>query len=137
MTIDDYLDAVTRWPLDDYGGHRGGVDCVLFLANWIRETCGRDPAADLRGTYSTQAEARAILEKAGGFIPLVTCRLANIGWRGVSDPETGDVAIVSVRVGPGKHVQMPAIHRRGLWLFPDRRRLVAGRFHPLLIWRQA
>lgn len=136
MDLDDFLDAATRRPMDDFGGHRGGFDCTLFVADWGREVCGRDPAADLRGTYSTKDEARAIVERASGFIPLISCQLIPLGWLSVNEPATGDIGVVSIptKVQP---VQMPAIHRDGTWIFADLRRLVAGRFHPLLVWRFA
>jgi hypothetical protein len=136
MTLDDFLDAATRRPMDDFGGNRGGFDCTLFVADWGGEICGRDPAADLRGTYSTRDEARAIIEKARGFIPLMAVRLIPLGWRSVNDPRTGDIGVVSISA-KAAHVQMPAIHREGAWVFADPRRLVAGRFHPLMIWRFA
>jgi hypothetical protein len=135
MDLDGFLDAATRRPWS-YGGHRGGFDCTLFTADWAREVCGKDPAADLRHTYSTREEAKAIVENANGFIPFMGCRLIELGWRSTGKPETGDIGVVSIPA-KGLHVQMPAIHRNGAWVFADPRQLFAGKFHSLMVWRYA
>lgn len=45
----------------------GVNDCALWAASLWHEITGRDPAADLRGTYSTAFECRRIVMAAGGL----------------------------------------------------------------------
>ena len=39
----------------------GVHDCCLFAADWVLEQTGVDPAAQFRGTYSSEAEAQALI----------------------------------------------------------------------------
>lgn len=39
----------------------GTNDCMMFAADAVNAITGRDYAADIRGTYTTEAEAKAIL----------------------------------------------------------------------------
>ena len=102
MNLDFYLDAATRRPWLYGGGPDGwrGHDCLLFIANWSHARLGTDPADDLRGTYSTQGEAEALLEKAGGYFGMMAARLVSAGWRSACEPETGDIGIVTMQLGP-------------------------------------
>ena len=50
----------------------GANDCCLFAADAILAMTGDDLAKDLRNTYSTEAEATAIVESYGGHGPLLT-----------------------------------------------------------------
>jgi hypothetical protein len=43
----------------------GEHDCALWCADWIQKITGNDLAANLRGQYSTEEEARAILQSLG------------------------------------------------------------------------
>jgi hypothetical protein len=63
----------------------GSNDCCLFAAGCAQAITGVDAAATLRGTYSTEAEAEAIIAAAGGFEKLVTAHASSVGWRR-SDP---------------------------------------------------
>ncbi len=71
----------------------GVYDCCTFLADWIVLRGGADPMRGYRGRYSDEASSTAILQKAGGLVPLWTEALGE-----PSDPDTppepGDVAIL-------------------------------------------
>lgn len=129
MNVADYLDAATRRPWI-YGGGPGGFrghDCTLFLANWVMAVSGRDPADDLRETYSTREEAEAIVHRARGFVPLIGARVATLGWRGVrdaNDAKPGDIAVVSLSLGRGQHFKGAAVFFGGKWTVADPRRLI-------------
>ena len=49
----------------------GDFDCCLFAADVVNAITGVDRAAELRG-YRSRRQALVILERAGGFVPLVT-----------------------------------------------------------------
>jgi len=80
----------------------GSHDCALFAADAIVAVTEVDPAAALRGTYSTEAEARAILDAAGGLEaiatealgPSVPAALARPGDIGLLDTALGETLVV-------------------------------------------
>jgi hypothetical protein len=53
----------------------GEHDCCLFAAGAVQELTGIDHAADLRGSYSTVAEAAKILKARGGVRGIATTAL--------------------------------------------------------------
>jgi hypothetical protein len=46
----------------------GTFDCVHFVGNWVTELTGVDPIADYRGQYTTEAEAKSLLEQLDGTL---------------------------------------------------------------------
>lgn len=125
-SVSEYLDRASRTPWAWGGGADGwsGHDCTLFAANWVSALTGRDPAADLRGTYSTREEAEAILSRTG-LVPLMLVRLVPAGWRRPDAVADGDVGVVAVPLGRGQHWHALAIFAAGHWVTADPRRLVA------------
>ena len=69
MNVQDYLAEASRHPWRWGGGADGfsGEDCTLFVANWALALTGVDPGVGLRGSYSIDDEAVAIVARAGGF----------------------------------------------------------------------
>lgn len=66
---------------------RPGVnDCALWCASCVLFCDGIDPAADLRGTYSTWFEARQLTMRAGGLLQLAAPRMDAAGL----PPREGD-----------------------------------------------
>lgn len=121
MILDTYLDAATRRPWLYGGGPDGwrGHDCLLFIANWSHALLGTDPADDLRGTYSTQGEAEALLEKAGGYFGMMAERLRSAGWASIAaPPQTGDIGILSITFPRVGRIERPAIRRDEMWIMP-------------------
>lgn len=53
----------------------GENDCVMFVADYYALMTGTDYAADIRGTYHTEAEAVALLRARGGVKKLLTSYL--------------------------------------------------------------
>ena len=53
----------------------GEIDCCLWSANYVREATGIDPAADLRGCYSTAFGARQVLMAQGGMEAIARKRM--------------------------------------------------------------
>jgi hypothetical protein len=72
----------------------GLLDCGVFMADWIVMICGRDPIADVRGTYSTERQFLRILRREGGFETATAARLAAIGFGEVVAPVPGDIMTV-------------------------------------------
>lgn len=141
MNVEDYIDAASRRPWAWSGGIDGwrGHDCTIFPANWSVALTGNDPAADLRGTYHNREEAEAMVSKAGGIVPLVAARLVTAGWRAADEAQDGDLAVISIPLGQGRHFQTPALMAKRHWITADPKRLLAfpGSLHTLMIWRAA
>ncbi len=58
----------------------GVCDCTLFCASWVFVETGKDPGEGLRSTYSTAAEANAIVDRAGGMEVFIGQRLEGCGF---------------------------------------------------------
>jgi hypothetical protein len=87
--LSDYLASLRlrRWS-------PGGLDCGVFVADWARQVCGRDPIADLRGTYASERQFLRILRREGGFVNSFTMRMSALGYVETATPQGGDVAVV-------------------------------------------
>ncbi len=59
----------------------GVCDCSLIIADWWLANHGVDPAAHLRGTYASEAECLAVLEREGGKLRLVARLARSVGAR--------------------------------------------------------
>ena len=73
-------------------------DCCMWACDVVLAVTGRDPVADLRGTYSTEEEAAAVMEAGGGLAAMAEARFG---------PEikplaaaAGDVGIIDTDLGP-------------------------------------
>lgn len=81
----------------------GDFDCLLWLADLVAERRGKDPAEDLRHSYSSMLGAAKIVRDAGGMISLVSKQLKPLGLRRVEKAQRGDIAVVSVNGDGGEH----------------------------------
>lgn len=72
----------------------GILDCGVFMADWVRQVCGRDPIADVRGTYTTEKQFLRIVRGEGGFEGACANRLAAVGYRETNSPMAGDIVTV-------------------------------------------
>lgn len=69
----------------------GVCDCTMWVADWVLSQTGIDPAAALRGTYATEAEAEALV--AGDLAGVVDAQ----GVLTRTDaPRPGDVGVITV-----------------------------------------
>ena len=74
-------------------GFAWGVrDCFLWSSDAVQATTGRDPAADLRGRYSSWPEARALLLELGGLRRLADDRFGTVIDR--TDAGDGCIALL-------------------------------------------
>jgi hypothetical protein len=85
-----YFDRPMTWGVDD---------CSLILADWWRENHGTDPAATLRGTYSSESEKAAIVVAAGGLVPLVAGLAGLVSAQISAANRDGDFGVIVVRGG--------------------------------------
>jgi Domain of unknown function (DUF6950) len=70
-------------------------DCGLFLADWCVDLCGVDPAANMRGRYSTLEEALAI-SKSKNLVAMFHKLLRRVGVRRTIEPRCGDLAVIEL-----------------------------------------
>ncbi|KTS01969.1 hypothetical protein SB2_28020 [Methylobacterium radiotolerans] len=79
----------------------GEIDCSLFMADWCRVRRGVDPAASLRGRYSSPAGAMRHVLRLGGFEAMARSLMAGCGFAATCAPQPGDVGLVEhPTVGP-------------------------------------
>jgi hypothetical protein len=72
----------------------GILDCGVFMADWVVLVCGRDPIADVRGTYSTRRQFLRIVRREGEFEASCAARLAAVGYQETATPAQGDIMTV-------------------------------------------
>lgn len=73
----------------------GSCDCSLVMADWCRAKRGVDPAAGLRGRYSTAAGAMRHVIRLGGFEAMGRSLMAGCGFSVIAAPRVGDVGLVT------------------------------------------
>lgn len=71
-------------------------DCAMTIANWWWFKHGVDPAADLRGTYHSEAECMAVVAREGGMLNVVTVRAERVGAIATDSPAPGDIGVIGV-----------------------------------------
>lgn len=128
--------ALTRWPnwpetLAELVEQRaetafrwGEHDCALLAADAVLAMTGTDPAGALRGAYSTEAEADALIAQYGGLEALAATLAAEVGLGDCAPAfaQRGDVALVTqgnmraLGVVVGDSVAVPAA--QGLAFLP-------------------
>ena len=102
----------------------GKRDCMLFVADWAKVLTGEDPGADWRGVCATEAEAMAVVDEAGGMLPLLASCIEPFGWRRVDIPTHGSIVLVSVPRHPTPISAVwtkkgaALLTKRGLFVFP-------------------
>jgi hypothetical protein len=76
----------------------GRHDCGLFAADAVLACTGTDPAAELRGTYATEAEAEAMLAPLGGLYGLMRAIEARRGTAMIPPAlaQRGDTVMIPV-----------------------------------------
>lgn len=86
-----------------WGGHDGGTDCCLFLADWCAWREWPDPAAEVRFTYhdrsSCQRETRFLTDPV---TIMSICAEDVAGMEPTDDIKEGDVAVI--RLGPNRYL---------------------------------
>jgi len=81
----------------------GRHDCLLWLADWIIERRGIDPAIGIRGGYSSILQAARIVRDAGGMQSLVDITTRSAGLSRTTSVARGDIAVVQIAADGGEH----------------------------------
>lgn len=88
--LEVFLERIACRTFDD-----GTADCGLALADWVMEARGcTDPAAHLRGRYSTPLGRHRLLRRLGGMEAVVAGCAANAGLDEAPEPQRGDVGVI-------------------------------------------
>lgn len=92
MTLQEYLSSLAgRTPAF------GECDCMLIVADWVRQLTGYDEGAHYRGTYNDEMGWRNVVMRAGGPVMLVDEACARLGLRcTLPAPRAGDVGVVAM-----------------------------------------
>lgn len=106
-------------------------DCAMTIANWWRLKHGCDPAADLRGTYHSEAECQAVLQREGGMIGVVTTRAAGVHASPTEKPVPEDIGVIHVHGMQFGAVLGPS----GRWVVKSPFGIATYRCEPLVAWR--
>ncbi len=97
----------------------GTVDCCMFVADAVEAITGEDIAADLRGEYSDEAGADALLDSLGGVVALADARLSGRHEEPML-ARRGDVVCVTLE---GRET-LGVVMGNGQWAAPGPRGLV-------------
>lgn len=108
----------------------GVHDCCLWAADCAQAVTGNDPAAALRGTYSTRDEAYAVI---AGFGMLGDVATALLGPEvSVLLAQTGDIGLIEDDAGQ----EALAVYMGGPWLAAQPSGLVVVPSHQVTrVWR--
>lgn len=87
----------------------GTLDCCLWAADVVHAITGIDPAATWRGTYSTEAEALALLDSLGGLAAVATLAGPEI------EPDAAALGDVGLLVGDWGQALGVCAGRDGWW----------------------
>jgi hypothetical protein len=131
MRREDRLQAFFRHSFDR-AFTWGECDCCLWVADWVRQARGSDPAFPLRGQYRTELQARRLVTRAGGPLAFLDYYLGVIGIGRTEEPELGDIGLLSL--------DEPAFvlgirSEQAYWTARTKTGLLAARAEPLAAWR--
>lgn len=119
----------------------GEFDCFLFVANWVFEQTGIDPAGEYRGAYTTAREGRSLMRANGGVLAFAHDRLTTAGCRSADDSHSGDIGLARIGFKRWRNriVMVPAGAirvRKNLWAVKpaDGRQLLVQQFSVLKTW---
>jgi hypothetical protein len=102
----------------------GQNDCCLFAADWVERCTGFDPAAELRGKYSSALSAARILEKHGGVRGIIRTFGEPVGLQRIDGKfdQRGDLVVAdtgngeSIGISIGTHAAF--VGARGILFAP-------------------
>jgi hypothetical protein len=86
--------AVPVWCAEEFVW--GTADCLLSLADIIKEARGYDPAMPFRGRYSTRIGALRVTREFGGYEGALEAMAHDAGWGEISpsSAKIGDIGII-------------------------------------------
>lgn len=111
----------------------GVFDCCLYMADWVLDQTGIDPAPHLRGTYASEEECDALLAREGGLLATVERCAAVAGLHRAAIEVPGNVGLIVVGTARG-HDLVGAIRGEGRWTFLTPRGIGSWRAAPTAMW---
>lgn len=129
MGLDQFLDAAAARPFRD-----GEHDCLLWLADWVRELTGVDTAQDLRGRYRTSLGQARYLKANGGPQAVVEQRAQAAGLVRLETPAPGAVGVLAAFVAPARCGVVGGIYTGRRWAILARRGLLLVKADPIAAW---
>ncbi len=102
LSLPEFLQHMGRTPFV-----WGETDCCLMASDWMLGKRGVDPAAPLRNRYNTMRGALRHIKRRGGFTAMVCHLMDKAGFRETSDPQPGDVGIVTSEQGVALGIKTP------------------------------
>lgn len=88
-----------QWLLENNQKRRtdGVWDCATMPAEWAIHCGYSDPVLKWRGAWADENSALAIIEGAGGLVPLFDDGLFSVGvGRRYGEPELGDIGVIRI-----------------------------------------
>lgn len=107
--LEDFVTETERTPFV-----WGRSDCTLMVADWAVRNGLPDSVADLRSTYASEDEARALIADNGGLVSLFGERAEAAGAVPVREPEFGCIAVIGSPHNPDR--QWSAIWQGFHWI---------------------
>ncbi|MCC0809201.1 hypothetical protein FPV16_23890 [Methylobacterium sp. W2] len=89
LSLPEHLRAMGSTPFT-----WGTSDCCLAASDWMLACRGIDPAAPLRGRYTTMRGALRHIRRLGGFEAMVSDLMRDAGFVETTEPKIGDVGVV-------------------------------------------
>lgn len=130
VTISPLYATLHRWAAEP---HCWGVsDCMMALADWVREVRGFDPGEGLRGTYGNPEVCP--LGRAYRADPLPVCRRAFAALTEEVIARPGDIALLEL---PGQRFLMGGLKLASAeWAMRGEARpvLITRAARPRMIW---
>ena len=128
MNLGDFLRAPC--PPWDYREH----DCSRWLDRYLVARGYPSPMSATGIAYASEREAKLVIGRGGGLLALWTRGMEAIGLSEASEPEQGDVAILSVATDDGTD-QTCGIWTSARWATVYQGGTMFGAGEPLRIWR--
>jgi hypothetical protein len=113
----------------------GGLNCLSFPADWVREVRGLDLAEGFRGRVHTAIGAARFLRRRGGLLAFASERAAACGLEPASFAICGDVGVVEALGVTGKRVLAGAICTGRRWAMLTEDGFRSAEMAPLAAWR--
>jgi hypothetical protein len=125
------MDQAARRPFK-----RGEHDCLLFLADWVLNRTGIDPAEHLRGRYATLWGERRVIWAHGGTVGVVGACARLAGLERTSEPKENDIGLIFAQVeGSARPRLVGAVSGGRRWIALTERGLLGAVAQPAAAWR--
>jgi hypothetical protein len=106
-------------------------DCMMTPANWWHFKHGADPAADVRGSYHTEDECRALIKREGGLVAAMGRRANRVGAQETDTPQPGDIGVINAHGLEFGAILGPS----GRWMVKSSHGIAGYRCGHLKAWR--